>query len=187
MTDTADSNTILTPDSKKRTYDQISTDCCGNALLSVVEPLQKDQSSIPTPSSGSITSSTSRQSSPLHSEAGSQPRQPPASGVNSGSSGTPIGKKRKLTVSEKMQRLQEKEERDREKLEQKYRREAETLAKAEEKRKKDEEKETAKRQKEFERAERQKMKDEKLQAKEERKRQEEEAKAKKERVRWLRN
>lgn len=123
------------------------------------------------------------------------PLPPPTSSSpkKSESASTPAAKKRKLSPASQDAKQQEKEARERQKLEEKAKKEEEKRVKAEEKKKRDEEREEEKRQKEeekkkreAEREEKRKAKDEekaaKEAAKEEEKKRKEEEKLKKERV-----
>ncbi|KAL9106664.1 MAG: hypothetical protein Q9227_008316 [Pyrenula ochraceoflavens] len=182
MTDIMEAPKILTPDSKKRSHDRMTDDDVQKALGAIPASSLKEQSSIPTPSSGSVISSTSRQSSPVRGAVESGMHQDLHQNTASGSNTAPPSKKRKISPSEKLEKLRQREEREKQKAEEKARREVEKQIKAEEKRKRDEDKEAQKRKREFERAEKQKTKDEKQHAKEEKKRVEEEAKARKEKA-----
>lgn len=127
------------------------------------------------------------------SEAKPPPQPTSSSPKKSESASTPASKKRKLSPASLDAKQQEKETRERQKLEEKAKKEEEKRVKAEEKKKRDEEREEEKRLKEeekkkreAEREEKRKAKDEekaaKEAAKEEEKKRREEEKLKKERV-----
>ncbi|OKP00979.1 Chromatin assembly factor 1 subunit rlf2 [Penicillium subrubescens] len=139
--------------------------------------------------------SGSKETTPCCVSSSDEPLPPPTSSSpkKSESASTPAGKKRKLSPASQDAKQQEKEARERQKLEEKAKKEEEKRIKAEEKKKRDEEREEEKRLKEeekkkreAEREEKRKAKDEekaaKEAAKEEEKKRKEEEKLKKERA-----
>lgn len=110
------------------------------------------------------------------------PRQQPQPPNAAGTAANPPNKKLKLSPATKEAKRKEKEEKDRLRLEERAKKDAEKKAKEEERKKKEAEKEEEKKKREAEREEKKKQKEEEKQAKEEEKRKKEEEKEKKERV-----
>lgn len=110
------------------------------------------------------------------------PRPQPQPSTAPGADANPLNKKVKLSPATKEARRKEKEEKDRLRLEEKAKKDAEKKARDEERKKKEVEKEEERKKREAERDEKKKQKEEEKHAKEEEKRKKEEEKEKKERV-----